>query len=89
MKAHRLILPVVVVLSLLLAGTLAGLASAAGTAQTTTLTIQLREQNGSGQNGTATLTDQGNGTTRVQIALQGFPGAPASQRTSTRAPAAP
>src|SRR5918997_5990563 len=74
MHRRRPILPMVIVLSLLLAGALTGLAGATGTAQVTQLTIQLREQNGSGQNGTATLIDQGNGTTRVQIALQGFPG---------------
>lgn len=40
-----------------------------------TLTIQMVDQNGSGQNGTATLTEEA-GKTRVRIELQGAPPGP-------------
>jgi hypothetical protein len=47
---------------------LAGLASAAPT----TLTINLTPLNNSGESGTATLTDMGNGQTHVSVTMQGF-----------------
>src|SRR5947209_8088099 len=38
-------------------------------AQQRTVTVQLAQQNASGVSGTATLTDLGNGTTRVDISV--------------------
>ncbi len=40
------------------------------------ITIQIGEQNGSGQSGTATLTDLGNGSTRVVVNLRNSPAGP-------------
>lgn len=48
---------------------LAGLASAAPT----TLTVNLTPLNNSGESGTATLTDAGNGQTHVSVTMQGAP----------------
>ena len=48
--------------------------SAAGIyAQPIPTTIQLNEQNGSGESGTATLTDMGNGQTHVVVTLSNAP----------------
>jgi opacity protein-like surface antigen len=64
-------------LSLLLASlafvTMAQLSAAAATS---TLTINLHEQNGSGENGTATLTQMG-ANVKVVISLKGAPASPA------------
>src|SRR5438552_9946512 len=49
--------------------------SAAGSyAQPIPVTIQLSEQNGSGESGTATLSDMGNGQTHVVLNLSNAPG---------------
>ncbi len=37
------------------------------------LTVQLKPQNNSGESGTATLTDAGNGKTKVQVTVTGAP----------------
>ena len=48
-------------------GLMTFLALASGAAAADTVTIQLKVQNNSGQSGTATLTDMGNGTTKVVV----------------------
>ncbi len=45
------------------------LAAAGGASAADTLTVQLTAQNNSGQSGTATLTDMGDGTTKVVLSL--------------------
>lgn len=72
MKLRRLTTALALALSLMTFLALAGLASA----QQQTITIQLGEQNGSGQTGTAELTDMGNGMTRVVVNLQNSPAGP-------------
>ncbi len=49
-----------------------------GTAAAAAITIPIDPQNGSGIAGTATLTDLGNGQTRVDISVTGFQGGTAS-----------
>jgi hypothetical protein len=49
----------------------AALASAAGP-----VTVQLNAQNDSGETGTATLTDLGNGKVQVELTVTGAPAAP-------------
>lgn len=52
---------------------LTGILALPATASPTTLTIGIHEQNGSGENGTATLTQSGDDV-KVVIALKGAPG---------------
>jgi hypothetical protein len=51
----------------LVVGLMTFLALASGAAAADPITIQIRVQNNSGQSGTATLTDMGNGTTKVVV----------------------
>jgi hypothetical protein len=60
----RVVFLVVVALALI------ALPGASALAQPTSATIVMNEDNGSGENGTATLTDMGNGQTMVVINLQ-------------------
>lgn len=66
MKVRRVTTVLAVVLGLLTFLALAGAASAADT-----ITVQLAPLNNSGESGTATLTDLGDGTTRVVLNLAG------------------
>jgi hypothetical protein len=70
-RFRRLTLALGLALSLL---TFVALAASAGAANP--ITIQLKPQNNSGQGGPATLTDLGNGTTRVVVDLTGSPAGP-------------
>lgn len=72
MKFRRVMALLALALSLVAFLAPGGLASAQGQ----TITIQLGEQNNSGQTGTAQLTDLGNGTTRVVVDLQNSPAGP-------------
>jgi hypothetical protein len=54
--------------------TLGALVAPTGGAAAAAITIPIDQQNGSGISGTATLTDLGNGQTRVEIAVTGFQG---------------
>ncbi|HEX5501177.1 MAG TPA: hypothetical protein VFW96_01060 [Thermomicrobiales bacterium] len=65
-RLTRILAPGAVFLAFL---ALAGLASAAPS----TLTINLTPLNNSGESGTATLTDMGNGKTQVVVTMQGAP----------------
>lgn len=60
----------------LIASLFAFMAVAGVAAAVDPVTVQLRVQNGSGQSGTATLTDMNNGTTRVVVDLAGSPAGP-------------
>ena len=71
MKLRRLTLVFGLVLGLL---TFVALSGSAGAADT--VTIQLKAQNGSNQTGTATLTDVGNGMTKVVVDLANSPAGP-------------
>jgi hypothetical protein len=70
-RIRRLTLALGLALSLLTFVALAANASAANP-----ITIQVKTQNNSGQAGTATLTDMGNGTTRVVVDLANSPAGP-------------
>lgn len=48
-------------------------AALSAAAADTTITVQMTAQNGSGESGTATLTDLGNGQTKVVVNLTGAP----------------
>jgi hypothetical protein len=71
-KLRRLTLVFGLILGLLTFVALAGSAGAA----VDPVTIQLKAQNGSGQAGTATLTDMGNNTTKVVVELTNSPAGP-------------
>ena len=71
MKARRLSVVLALALSFLTFVALSGVAAAADP-----VTIQMKVQNNSGQAGTATLTDMGNGTTKVVVETAGAPAGP-------------
>lgn len=71
MRIRRLTLALGLALSLL-----TSVALAASASSNDTVTIQIKTQNNSGQAGTATLTDMGNGTTRVVVDLANSPAGP-------------
>lgn len=71
MKVRRLTVVLAIALSFLTFVALAGTAAAADP-----VTIQMKVQNNSGQSGTATLTDLGNGTTKVVVETTGAPAGP-------------
>lgn len=64
---------IVAVIAFLIAGVFVAYALANAQATTAPITIRLEAENNSGQTGTATLTDVGNGRTKIEVEITGEP----------------